>query len=128
MEEGDVHFRGHGAAAVHDVQKQSGHSQLQHKLLDGGQALVLLLLHLGEVVQEAHKAEAKGQDQHIKHAVIIHKGQIAQQYNDGSADEHKAAHLSCMVHPDSPYVQIRYSSKIPARNFSAVCRISAISG
>ena len=99
IKEGDIQLGRHGAGPVHDVQEQGGHRQLQQKLLNGSQALVLLFLHLCKVIQKSHKAEAKGQDQHIKHAEIIHKGKIAKQHDNGGSDEHETAHHggACLI-------------------------------
>ena len=62
--EGDPQGAGEVARPVEDVEIQGGGRQLQHEFLGGGEALVLLLLHLAEVIQKADGAEDQGEGEY----------------------------------------------------------------
>ena len=95
MEEGDVQGGGHDALLVQDIQEDGGNGHLQAGLLDGGQAQVTLILDLEEIVQEAHQAEAKGQQQDIQGGKIAaaHTAKAEGHHTPRSGShEHQAAH------------------------------------
>ena len=92
VRKGNVQGAAQRAVAVHDVQEQGGNRQLQQQLLHGGQALILLLLQLGEVIHKANSTEAQCQQQYEVHRIVFHKGDIAQQADHRCQDEHQSAH------------------------------------
>ena len=91
--EGNVQVAGQNAFPVQHIQEHRRNSHLQQGFLNGRQAHVPLLLHLAVIVQEAHRTEAEGQGIDVEGRIVRHaNGQIDQQTDQGTPDEHQAHH------------------------------------
>ena len=82
----------HDPGLVHGIQEQGGHRHLQHGLLQGSQAKIPMVAHLGKIVQKTDEAKAQGQHQHKEHGIVRHGRQIPQQAQNGRENEHQTAH------------------------------------
>ena len=67
---GDVQVGGEIAEITHQGQEGHGHGQLQQQLPPGGEAGVLMLAHLGKVVDEADAPVYQGQAQHDEGGIV----------------------------------------------------------
>ena len=94
-EEGHIQLVGHQPLIAHQAQKQDRRRQLEHKLLPGGQALVLVLAHLAVVIHKADHAKDQGEqeDVQVDKAPPQHLSPAQQEHRDACAqNEHDAAH------------------------------------
>ena len=95
IQERNINIGGQNPVFIQRIQINSGYRHLQHGLLQSCQTQIPLEFDLAEIIQKAHQTKAQAQRQHIKHRMLLDRGNVHQQADDGRADEHQAAHQGC---------------------------------
>ena len=107
VHKGDVQAAVQAAAFIHDIDKECGNRHLKQHFLQRGEPQVCLVPDLGEVIQEADDAEGQRHQIDIENGGVLHEGDVAQQADQRSGNEHDAAHhggAHFVVMPGGPHL------------------------